>query len=228
VVKVGRERDAEVAREAILEAAKEVFAQEGFDGARIDTIADKAGYNKSLIFHYFGDKEGLYRTIITRLKGHILSEYMEPLTAFTQCSDEMSSSRVRIFLELAVERYFAFLTRYPCNLRIMAWEAAEGWHTFMGEPVKELKIYKSSMICLADFLRRAQEAGLINQKLDVRLLMMNIANMCIMHFLSLPRYKYFFDEAVTGRQESLAYVRQQIVELVLHGILISPVEGPER
>ena len=222
MVKAGRERDAGVAREAILEAAEEIFAQEGFAGARIDTIADKAGYNKSLIFHYFGDKEGLYRVIVARLKTHMASEYLEPLTAFAQCSDEMSPDRVRIFLELAVERYFAFLTRHPCNLRIMAWEAAEGWHTFMGEPLKELETHKSSMICLADFLRRAQEAGVIHQKLNVRLLMMNIANMCIMHFLSLKRYKYIFGEIVSNQPESLAYVRQQIVGLVLHGILVSP------
>src|SRR5258708_3094500 len=60
VGKVIRERDAEVAREAILKAAEEVFAREGFAGARIDTIAAESGYNKSLIFHYFGGKEGLY------------------------------------------------------------------------------------------------------------------------------------------------------------------------
>ncbi len=54
--KLRRERDAEVARKAILDAAEEIFAQEGFDGARIDAIAEASGYNKSLIFHYFEDK----------------------------------------------------------------------------------------------------------------------------------------------------------------------------
>ncbi len=93
-----RERDAEVAREAILEAAEEVFAREGFDGARIDTIAAEAGYNKSLLFHYFGDKEGLYRAIVKKLKASMGSELMEPLTIFAQSSDEMSAERVRFFL----------------------------------------------------------------------------------------------------------------------------------
>ena len=52
-------RRGEITREAILMAAESVFAQHGFDGARIDTIADISGYNKTLIFRYFGDKLGL-------------------------------------------------------------------------------------------------------------------------------------------------------------------------
>lgn len=226
--RVGRERDAEAAREAILEAAEEVFARNGFDGARIDIIAAEAGYNKSLIFHYFGDKEGLYRAIIGKLKTRLRSELLDPVAAFTQSSNEMSASRVRIFMELAIAHYFEFLTRHPRNLRMMAWEAAEGWHTFMGEPLKELEAHKSSMICLIDFLRAAQEAGILNQGLDVRFLMLNIANMCIMHLLSIPRYQWLFDKSVTNQAESLVYVRQQIVELVMHGILTSIREGTQQ
>src|SRR5690349_8463754 len=94
----------------------------GFAGARIDTIATEAGYNKSLIFHYFGDTEGLYRAIIVRLKKRMMDGYLEPLTAFVQSSDEMSVSRLRMFLELNIDRYLAFLSKNPRNLHIMAWE----------------------------------------------------------------------------------------------------------
>ncbi len=62
----GRVHDAEGTREAILDAAEEIFAENGFDGARIDAIAAKSGYNKSLIFHYFGDKLGLYAEVLRR------------------------------------------------------------------------------------------------------------------------------------------------------------------
>jgi len=64
----GRVHDAEGAREAILNAAEEVFAEHGFDGARIDAIAAKAGYNKSLLFQYFGDKIGLYAMVASRAR----------------------------------------------------------------------------------------------------------------------------------------------------------------
>jgi TetR/AcrR family transcriptional regulator len=227
VGKVVRERDAEVAREAILEGAEEIFAREGFAGARFDAIGAEAGYHKSLIFHYFGDKEGLYRAVMARFKRRLLDVYFGPLRAFAQCSDEMSVSRVRMFLELAIERYFAFLTQNPRNLHIMAWEAAEGWHTFLGD-MKELEEHRTSFICLGDFLRKAQEAGIINPKLNARFIMVSINHLCVMYLLNLPRNKLFLGESLTGQPESLAFARQQIAELVLHGILNAPTEGSEK
>src|SRR5258708_81492 len=150
VGKIVRERDAEVTREAILEAAEMVFAREGFDGARIDTIAAESGYNKSLIFHYFGGKEGLYLATIRKLKQRLQEHYLEPLAAFVQSSDTMDNSRVRFFLELAVKQYLRFLIEYPRNLRIMAWEAAEGWRTYMACPLKQEEQQKAHMLCLAN------------------------------------------------------------------------------
>jgi TetR/AcrR family transcriptional regulator len=225
VVKIGRERDAEVAREAILDAAEEVFSCEGFDGARVDAIAAKSEYNKSLIFHYFGGKEGLYQEVVKRMKARLTDEFSGPLMAFVQSSNEINSERVQIFLEMAVECYFAFLTKHPRNLRIMAWEAAEGWHAFMYGSSKETEEQKASLVCLCDFLRRGQLAGIISKELDVRFLMINIGNMCIMHLLSLPRYQWFLGEAVTDKPESLARIRQQIVHLVLYGLFTSSHEG---
>ena len=226
VGKISRERDAEVAREAILEAAEEIFAREGFDGARIDIIAAESGYNKSLIFHYFTDKEGLYRAIIGRMKARMHGELLEPLTTFIESSDEMSTHRVRLFLEMAIGSYLDFMIKHPRNLRMMAWEAAEGWRTYMGGPTdKGIETYRASMFCTADFLRRAQAAGVICPGLDVRFLVINLMNMCIMHLLNLPRYRWFFDEQTAERQESLAYMRQQIAQIVLYGIFTSSREG---
>src|SRR6266849_5989322 len=83
----GRVHDAEGTREAILNAAEVVFAEHGFDGARIDAIAAQAGYNKSLIFQYFGDKLGLYAAVIGRadkdiseLEARVLAPLLEDAT----------------------------------------------------------------------------------------------------------------------------------------------------
>src|SRR5258708_30602428 len=53
----GRRRG-EATREVILTAAEIVFAEHGFDGARVDTIANVSGYVNKLIFRYFGDNLG--------------------------------------------------------------------------------------------------------------------------------------------------------------------------
>src|SRR5450759_1417839 len=75
-----RERDAESARQAILDAAEEVFAENGFDGARIDAIAAASEYNKSLIFHYFDDKLGLYAEVVKRADREMTALQVRVLT----------------------------------------------------------------------------------------------------------------------------------------------------
>jgi AcrR family transcriptional regulator len=49
--------------EKILEAAKTVFHKKGFDGARMQEIADEAGINKSLLHYYYRSKENLFDAV---------------------------------------------------------------------------------------------------------------------------------------------------------------------
>jgi AcrR family transcriptional regulator len=47
-------------REAILDAAREAFAERGFDRASIRSIATSAGVDPALVHHYFGTKDQLF------------------------------------------------------------------------------------------------------------------------------------------------------------------------
>ncbi|QDT41327.1 HTH-type transcriptional repressor NicS [Gimesia alba] len=49
---------------AILKAAIEEFAERGVEGARIESVARKAKFNKSLIYRYFTDKHGLFEAAL--------------------------------------------------------------------------------------------------------------------------------------------------------------------
>ena len=42
------------------------FGEKGFAGARVDTITQEAGLNKQLVYHYFGNKEGLFGAVLER------------------------------------------------------------------------------------------------------------------------------------------------------------------
>ena len=53
-------------RERILSAAFKEFAAKGFAGARVDLIAKEAAINKRMLYHYFGDKEGLFKAVLHR------------------------------------------------------------------------------------------------------------------------------------------------------------------
>ncbi|MFY8210354.1 MAG: TetR/AcrR family transcriptional regulator, partial [Caulobacter sp.] len=59
-----RKRNAERTRKAILAAALKEFAQAGFAGARIEKIVKAAKCNIRMLYHYFGDKKGLYMAVL--------------------------------------------------------------------------------------------------------------------------------------------------------------------
>lgn len=58
-------------KERILRAAQAVFAQKGFDGARVDEIARAAGVNKALIYYYFKSKEEILHALLHLAIGEI-------------------------------------------------------------------------------------------------------------------------------------------------------------
>jgi AcrR family transcriptional regulator len=59
-----RIRDRERSRRALLDAALAEFAENGFAGARVHAIAERAGVNKQLISYYFGGKQGLRDALV--------------------------------------------------------------------------------------------------------------------------------------------------------------------
>ena len=58
-----RQRDAERTRRRILDAAAAEFSAHGYAGARVRTIAARAGVNQQLVSYYFDGKEGLFRAM---------------------------------------------------------------------------------------------------------------------------------------------------------------------
>ena len=59
-------RNPGLTRERILAAALKEFAAHGFAGARVDRIARSAAANKRMLYHYFGDKNALFRAVLRR------------------------------------------------------------------------------------------------------------------------------------------------------------------
>ncbi|MEU7043568.1 TetR family transcriptional regulator [Streptomyces varsoviensis] len=51
-------------RGAILAAAREIFAERGYDGSSIRHIAASAGVDPALVHHYFGNKEDLFMEVV--------------------------------------------------------------------------------------------------------------------------------------------------------------------
>lgn len=62
-----REDVSEERKEQILDAATEVFAQKGFDQARMDDIVEETGLSKGALYWYFKSKDDIIFGIMDRL-----------------------------------------------------------------------------------------------------------------------------------------------------------------
>lgn len=88
-------------RAAILEAAKQMFTQQGFDGASMDQIAALAGVSKLTVYSHFGDKEALF---VAAVKAHC--EMRLPSSLF----DPAPETPLRERLLLIAQAFFAMVS----------------------------------------------------------------------------------------------------------------------
>jgi AcrR family transcriptional regulator len=108
----------EITRQALLDHATDVFAENGFDGASVREITRRATINQAAINYHFGGKEALYREVL-RLAVAALSD--------ASLLDEDTIGRVsreeavRLFIRQQVTPLLRHgqISRY---LRIFAWE----------------------------------------------------------------------------------------------------------
>jgi AcrR family transcriptional regulator len=60
----GRRPGAGGTREAILQSARQLFTERGYDATSIRAVAEESGVDPALVIHYFSSKEGLFRESI--------------------------------------------------------------------------------------------------------------------------------------------------------------------
>jgi len=69
----------EETRRRMIEAAIEMFALRGYEGASTRLLAESAGVNLPAIQYYFGSKEGLYRAVVDHVIERIAERMAPPL-----------------------------------------------------------------------------------------------------------------------------------------------------
>jgi len=67
----------------------DIFSEAGFNGARVDEIAKRAGVNKAMIYYHIGDKEVLYAEILHNAIGHVADSISGAIEAATTPEDKL-------------------------------------------------------------------------------------------------------------------------------------------
>lgn len=90
--------------ENILNAARKVFIRKGFEGARMQEIANEAGINKALLHYYFRTKERLFEQIFSEAFNQIRPAFLAALQPETD---------IKKFVKTFVASYFTLLNQMP-------------------------------------------------------------------------------------------------------------------
>jgi len=110
---------ADPTRAAIIAAARQCFANKGYAGTSISTIAKNAIVNQSLIYHHFGSKHELWIAV----KVQILEDYhnIQDMNWDKLLTIENSQE----FVAEIIRYRFGLFDRYPDTLRIIEWQYLE-------------------------------------------------------------------------------------------------------
>lgn len=201
----GRENRSEASRARILKAATEIFAQKGPEGSRVDEIAEKAGINKRMLYHYFGSKEDLYVEVL-RTNYHKI--FALGKKAFI-LGDNPKENVTR-----AVRAYFYFLAENEEFVRLTSWEALSGGR-FIGKVIPQF--FDLVELEFGDIIRHGIQRKFISPDTDIRQVLLSVQALCLAYFNRRELVQPLWQEDMLS--ESMLETRlQHILSLIFDGI----------
>ena len=105
-----RQRERQNRRKDIVEAAAEVFAERGADGASMDAIADRAELGKATLYYYFGTKEELHAAVIAAAAERFFVELANVRSSFEHLHE---------MVEALLWAYVRFCEEHPSWLAVV-------------------------------------------------------------------------------------------------------------
>jgi AcrR family transcriptional regulator len=64
-------------RRAILDAARDLFVEHGFDGVSMNEVVNRSGGSLATVYQQFGSKEGLFAAILQELSADIVAPFLD-------------------------------------------------------------------------------------------------------------------------------------------------------
>ncbi len=92
---------------ALLEAAEQIFAEQGYSGATTAAIARRAGVPKANLHYYFATKEGLYRAVVER----VLTAWLGAAAPFDASDDPVEALASYIGAKMDLARAMPLASR---------------------------------------------------------------------------------------------------------------------
>jgi TetR/AcrR family transcriptional regulator len=191
--------------EKILQAAKSVFQQKGFDGCRMQDIADEAGINKALLHYYFRSKDRLFDAV-----------FKDAFRKFFPKVQEIMASDIPLDkkLESFIDKYIDLLIDNPM-LPIFILNEINRNPEKISEIIN-LNVINPNLL-FGSIMKEIEQKSI--RKTDPRHLIISIIGMCVFPFVGKPIIKNFLMN--NSEEEFNLFISQrkkEITELVLKSL----------
>lgn len=189
----------------ILDAARKVFLDNGFDGTTMQKIADEAGINKALLHYYFRSKDRLFEAVFIEAFSRMIPNIMRIFF-----SDLPFNDKIRAW----VDAYISALLQYPMIPQFIL-------HELHRNPERIVELIKSTgfdpeMVFVQ--IRSEMERGHI-RSMDPRQLIVNMLALCIFPFAARPMIQGFIFKNDSATFELfLENRKKEVAEFILNAI----------
>jgi AcrR family transcriptional regulator len=199
-----RRRDPERTRELILDAATTEFATKGIGGARVDAIAARSGANKRMIYHYFGDKQRLYLSVLERTYEEIRKAEMDL---------RLEELEPKAAMRRLIEFSFDYYTHHPHFIRLLDNENLHKARNLKRSAgIRQRNSPLVSMI--RDLLKRGEARGDFRSGVDPVQLYISIAGLGYFYFANIHTLSQIFGINFQAK-EARELRREHVVEVIL-------------
>ncbi len=131
----------------LIDIARSLFAERGYDGTAIEEIAQRASVSKPVVYEHFGGKEGLYAVVVDREMSALLDGITSSLTRAT-------NNRSRLRIERVALALLTYIEDRPDGFRIMIRDSpaaisSGSYSTLLNDAISQV-----SSILAGDFSQR--------------------------------------------------------------------------
>jgi AcrR family transcriptional regulator len=191
-------------REQILQAAVAEFAAKGLGGTRINEIAARAGANKRMIYHYFGNKEALFLAVLEHTYASIREGEAE--LSLTDLAPEAAMR------ELIRFSFDYFLTHPEFVTLLNSENLHRARHLRRSRRIREM--HSPLLRMLGEVLERGEAEGIFRPGVDPVQLYISIAALGYFYFSNIHTLSTIFDRdlaAPAGLEHRKSHVTEVII-----------------
>ncbi len=153
-------------QKAIVAAAAELFAREGFGATSLDDIAEKLGATKGALYYHIKNKEEILRLIFLT----VLTASEEPLRHIVEANDPPQEK-----LRKAIEHHVAVAADRSPSMTVFYREQPHLTGPFAKEILLRKKAYEHY---IERIIEEGQAAGLFQPELDSKIIAFGLLGMC--------------------------------------------------